>query len=137
PCMLLHDLGSFSDDPVLRERVNGIFNKDRHTFLVNAPGTGKTRLAFEGLCQNWGLYFTAAVDSSDLGSNDMNRILRNEVRWALRRPSRNDASRQTICRLFVQLLLSRLLVFHMFVQLAQNTGISEYHKKLWLIAQLR
>ncbi|KAJ6602767.1 hypothetical protein DFH09DRAFT_1069138 [Mycena vulgaris] len=137
PCILLQGLGNFSEDPVLDNRVKGIFKKEKHTFVVNASGTGKTRLAFEGLCQNWGFYFTAAVDSSNLGSLDLDRILQTELGYVFRRGPTQDEQSEAARRLLRKLLLSRLLVFHLFVQLASVGGISERHKKLWLIAQLR
>jgi hypothetical protein len=37
-------------------------------FLMNASGTGKTRLLLEGLCQNWGIYTTAGRDAQRIGS---------------------------------------------------------------------
>ncbi|KAJ6472328.1 hypothetical protein C8R47DRAFT_727063 [Mycena vitilis] len=140
PCILLHDLGNFSENPVLDQRVKGIFKRESHTFLMNASGTGKTRLAFEGLCQNWGFYFPAAMDSSSLGSVDLDRTLHNELNNAIKTPHFQeiaDKNIQSARRLFRQLLLSRMLVFDLFAQLAFEAGVSDRHKKLWLIAQLR
>ncbi|KAJ7162003.1 hypothetical protein C8R43DRAFT_919865 [Mycena crocata] len=137
PCMLLHNLGSFYEDPVLRKRVRGIFDREKHTFLVNASGTGKTRLTFEGLCQNWGFYFTAAVDSSNLGSKDLDRVLQTNLDFIMDSHSTSTAKLDAARKLFGRLLLSRLLVFHLFVQLAHAVGMSEHHKKMWLHAQLR
>ncbi|KAG5640723.1 hypothetical protein DXG03_007422 [Asterophora parasitica] len=80
PVMLLHNLGSFRDDPVLNERIRTIFRQGQNTyishietasfktnsplcrFLVNVSASGKTRLLYEGLCQHWGLYFTFHPD---------------------------------------------------------------------------
>ncbi|KAG6886922.1 hypothetical protein C0995_003205 [Termitomyces sp. Mi166 len=65
PRMLFHDLGGFQMDPTLSKRVSDLFHKHRNMFLVNASATGKTRLLYEGLCRNWGLYFTAHVDDEE------------------------------------------------------------------------
>ncbi|KAK0185735.1 hypothetical protein F5146DRAFT_1144243 [Armillaria mellea] len=40
-------------------------------FFDNGSASGKTLLLLEGLHQNWGLYFTATVDTSTLGSKDI------------------------------------------------------------------
>ncbi|KAG6829215.1 hypothetical protein H0H92_005280 [Tricholoma furcatifolium] len=45
--------------------VPGVVTMDLDSFLLNSSATGKTRLLFEGLCQNWGLYFTARSELRD------------------------------------------------------------------------
>ncbi|SJL07212.1 uncharacterized protein ARMOST_10555 [Armillaria ostoyae] len=71
PVLLLHDFGTFSSIPILNKRIACIYRSDKNSFFANASASGKTRLLLEGLQQNWGLYFTAAVDFSTLGSRDI------------------------------------------------------------------
>ncbi|KAK6991673.1 hypothetical protein R3P38DRAFT_2803704 [Favolaschia claudopus] len=66
PSLLFQDLGQFSENAVLAHRVDNIFSKGKHTFLVNTSGSGKTRLTFEGLCQHWGFYLVGAIDLNGL-----------------------------------------------------------------------
>ena len=44
-------------------------------FLVNTSGSGKTKLLFEGVFRNWVLYFSSAVDASNLGSTDIQDLI--------------------------------------------------------------
>ncbi|KAK7047592.1 hypothetical protein VNI00_006360 [Paramarasmius palmivorus] len=74
PPMLLHRLGSFKFNEESRKRKEDVFSGE-NTFLVNASGSGKTRLLFEGLCDEWGLYFTSHVDSGMLGSFDVQKTI--------------------------------------------------------------
>ncbi|KAG6893251.1 hypothetical protein C0992_010734, partial [Termitomyces sp. T32_za158] len=92
PSMLLHELGSFQNDPILSERVQRLFRKGHNTyvllraskalqglsdllascsFLVNASATGKTRLLYEGLCKHWGLYITCRADEGEARALDV------------------------------------------------------------------
>ncbi|KAJ6629887.1 hypothetical protein B0H10DRAFT_1212140 [Mycena sp. CBHHK59/15] len=149
PNVLVRGLGSFADDTILSSRVKNIFRKGQHTFLVNASGTGKTRLIFEGLCQNWGFYFVAVVDSMSTGSPDVFRVLKTYIPksrplsfWEyIPTPSFHDFPRRLadnkkkLHRYFRDVLLSRLLVFSVFLEHAHSVGICAQHKKLWLMVQ--
>lgn len=115
------------------------------SFLVNTSGSGKTRLLFEGLCRYWGIYFTAVVDTSNLGSNDITATYR---RPFLPLPPRSPGSsyispqvqvnQKTARRVYSEVLLARLLVFRLFASIASDEGeISEHHKQRWLLLQLR
>ncbi|KAJ7186512.1 hypothetical protein C8R46DRAFT_1184495 [Mycena filopes] len=70
PAVLIDRWGSFQDDHKLSNRVDHIFQKGATNILMNAAATGKTRLAFEGLCRHWGFYFPMNMDGNHLGSHD-------------------------------------------------------------------
>ncbi|KAF7299390.1 hypothetical protein MIND_00888400 [Mycena indigotica] len=133
--IILHDLGGFHHDEVLRERVSNIFTTT-NKFLVNASGTGKTRLCYEGLCSNWGFYLSGHIDDGRLGSYDLQLLLR-ECPTNLRD---KDVSQklQVMTNLFGAILLTRLLVFLMFLQEAavDEAEFSDETKKRWLTTQL-
>ncbi|EEB97323.1 hypothetical protein MPER_03383 [Moniliophthora perniciosa FA553] len=163
PAMLLHRLGSFSDDMDLRRRKEDIFS-GRNTcvllfsqftalqfftsFLVNTSGSGKTRLLFEGLCDHWGFYFTCHVDSGWLGSTDVEATVVNPlgtrsafVEFLSLLPEA-DAARaisaniQLARRHSSRILLARLLVFKTFLDCSRSHGYRE-ERKLWLHFQLQ
>ncbi|KAJ6602710.1 hypothetical protein DFH09DRAFT_1270572 [Mycena vulgaris] len=74
--LLVDGLGSFQLDSILRERIKGVFNRKRRgNLLVNVSGSGKTRITFEGLCEDWGFYFICATDSNRLGSSDLPTVI--------------------------------------------------------------
>ncbi|KAF7299279.1 hypothetical protein MIND_00876800 [Mycena indigotica] len=146
--IILHDLGGFQRHPVLANRVSRLFTP-KNKFLVNASGTGKTRLCYEGLCANWGLYFTFYVDSSRLGSFDMEFILDSVkadggFRWVrgLRAPDKAQViakNRNLVFRWFGVVLLSRLLAFQLFLETrthCDDNTLNTMHKMRWLEMQL-
>ncbi|KAJ7587997.1 hypothetical protein C8J56DRAFT_1079729 [Mycena floridula] len=146
PNLLVHmDLGGFRHDPRLNSRLENLLD-GTPTFLVNASGSGKTRLLYEGLCQNWGFYLTAVRDSSKLVSYDLKTF------WIAlsSRPTFFDSipfqplvnNNRRIARIayrrFSELLLARLLIFRVFVQEARRycETLCEEHKRRWLLVQL-
>ncbi|KAJ7030664.1 hypothetical protein C8F04DRAFT_1112758 [Mycena alexandri] len=147
PCVLLRDLGKFSEDAALAHRVNNIFVKGHHTFLVNTSGSGKTRLTFEGLCQHWGFYIAGAVDgSNNIGSGDLNQLLELHIsrqrttsyhpdalppQSSLNVAENINVTHQNLRRM----LLCRLLVFSMFADHIHAIGVTAAHKKIWLLVQ--
>ncbi|KAF7299273.1 hypothetical protein MIND_00876000 [Mycena indigotica] len=140
--IILHDLGGFEHDPPLRARVTRLFTP-RNKFLVNASGTGKTRLCYEGLCTNWGLYFTLHVDSGWLGSHDIQSKLEGLLEYHRNRHSIEDSQppEQTTLlasRWFGVLLLCRLLILQQFLEIVSSDagGIHTEHKLRWLELQL-
>ncbi|KAK7452133.1 hypothetical protein VKT23_012238 [Stygiomarasmius scandens] len=141
PSIILHELGSFRDDAVLQARLANIFHAE-HTFLVNCSGTGKTRLIFEGLCSNWGFYFICEPDSSRLGSSEIFDVIAGTLRKApgfrpfVKTTHESESNRRMAHRQFSEVLLSRLLIFKLFLKYAMQEGIVEDHKKRWLLAQL-
>ncbi|KAJ7152477.1 hypothetical protein C8R46DRAFT_1121324 [Mycena filopes] len=149
PSLLIHDLGAFETNDALRTRIRGIFRKHASTLLVNASGSGKTRLSLEGLCQRWGFYFTMTQDGNRLGSADSGDKFHDSLRRAAafeeELPSaassafpRALAGNVAIAeKRLGQVLLSRLSIFLMFSEIIHSDGITEAHKKKWLLLQLR
>ncbi|KAI3603985.1 hypothetical protein WG66_000777 [Moniliophthora roreri] len=148
PAMLLHQLGSFNAREDLKMRKDDIFDGS-HTFLVNTSGSGKTRLLFEGLCDEWGLYFTSHVDSGFLGSSDVESTiverLRRKADFVLSPSLLPEPDATRAIALNTQharshsscVLLARLLIFKLFLDCANELGISQELRKFWLHFQLR
>ncbi|KAH6879719.1 hypothetical protein BKA70DRAFT_1207313 [Coprinopsis sp. MPI-PUGE-AT-0042] len=151
PNILLHDLGTFQEDEVLLRRLQNIFMANNHTFLVNTSGSGKTRILLEGLCRHWGFYFTSLVDSSLLGSSDVENAISSHIPDSpgfranlppAGTPAYENAlrtNRQLASRVFRQVLLARLLIFDLFVETMSEHP--EQHPQLlkqrWLLLQLQ
>ena len=115
------------------------------SFLCNTSGSGKTRLLFEGLSLNWGLYFTARNGPDGVGSSDLDNVLTSLVDFrrltALTEENRDTAhayNQAVASRRFILLLYVRLLVFRVFLECASALpgGIVEEHKRRWLLVQL-
>ena len=115
------------------------------SFLCNTSGSGKTRILFEGLWCNWGLYFTACTKPDGVGSTDIEEIfksLKEGNRLEPLTPSNmKDAlaeNRKVTSRHFLLVLYVRLLVFGIFLECASRVpgGIKDEHKSLWLLIQL-
>ncbi|KAF7306404.1 hypothetical protein MIND_00431600 [Mycena indigotica] len=139
----MHNLGMFKQDPVLNERVERLFSPS-DKFFINASGTGKSRLCHEGLCSNWGLYFTFTLGHSKLGSHDFELAIQTHCGF---RGGFNDTElddqamreQNSACalRYFGAILLARLLVFQMFLETATSgEGLKAEHKARWLQTQL-
>ncbi|EAU81607.2 hypothetical protein CC1G_02623 [Coprinopsis cinerea okayama7 len=149
PNILLHDLGAFQEDKVLQDRLKNIFMANNHTFLVNTSGSGKTRILLEGLCQNWGFYFTSLVDSSLLGSTDVQNAISTHVPdtpgFRAELPPAGTKTyedslkrnRQIASRVFRQVLLARLLLFHLFVTTMDRSTPPQTLRERWLLLQLQ
>ncbi|KAJ6469556.1 hypothetical protein C8R47DRAFT_1150038 [Mycena vitilis] len=141
--IILHDLGGFKNDPVLNARTTEIFTR-QNKFLVNTSGSGKTRLLYEGLCLNWGLFFAFVVDSGHLGAGDIQKALKDMFKTALGFHKTPAAPAADIMKqnskyfsdIFSALLLARLLIFQVFLEVASASGLTEEHKKRWLMMQL-
>ncbi|KAJ3741654.1 hypothetical protein EV360DRAFT_57840, partial [Lentinula raphanica] len=114
----------------------------------NASGTGKTRLLYEGLCKHWGFYFTAAVDTSRLGSTDVQSDIKRRIEghpvfmsMARDRGSYSETLTSAIAtlahRCFSEILLARLLVFKSYLEIVTEGGIEDIHKTRWFLVQLQ
>ncbi|KAL1744399.1 hypothetical protein HDZ31DRAFT_38779 [Schizophyllum fasciatum] len=148
PALVLHDIGRMIDEDELGQRLSKIFNAGFDTFFVNVSGSGKTRLLYEGLSRNWGLYLTAKVDSSRLGSTSVDFVtcsglrLSNKLR-ALPHPSAPNymairrANMRILTHRYKDVLLSYALMMREFLQLACSTGLQDVHKARWLQCQLQ
>ncbi|KAJ7075265.1 hypothetical protein B0H15DRAFT_792090, partial [Mycena belliarum] len=153
PDMLLHDLGSFKMDPVLDAHLNEIFLKNatdatsQNILLLNAPGSGKTRVSLEGLCKHWGFYFTCQVDSLGHGSVDMQTTINVRIGkdpcFHTNLPTGSQerlAAHNTNCELaearLQEMLLARLIIFSLFCKIIGSCPTDD-HKRLWVILQIR
>ncbi|KAJ7753844.1 hypothetical protein B0H16DRAFT_1372898 [Mycena metata] len=149
PALLVHRLGEFYAEPDIRDRIRSIFVRGKDTFLVNTSGSGKTRLTFEGLCQDWGFYFSATDNASGYAAQDMTDILETRLPreprfvqdlspWTdFTRRLKSSDNQQIAAHHFNAVLLARLLMFQMFVELMYETGPTPEHKLRWLLFQLR
>ncbi|KAF7299382.1 hypothetical protein MIND_00887500 [Mycena indigotica] len=138
--IILHDLGGFSNDPILSARVSDIFSPT-NKFLVNASGTGKTRLCYEGLCTKWGFYVCVHNDEGRLGSYDVERLMRKcQEDFLLRiKSDEYDKKVERLAVSFRAILLARLLLFLVFLEaedVAELQGSHDHLKKRWLTMQL-
>lgn len=87
-------------------------------------GSGKTRLIFEGLCQNWGFYLTSAFDQRDssLGSSDLHTCIKERMLISeLPNPSHLQytntlAQNRAIAHARLnEALLARIIIFGLFI----------------------
>ncbi|KAF9262964.1 hypothetical protein L218DRAFT_866542 [Marasmius fiardii PR-910] len=148
PPMMLQALGSFATAWKFKRRMNNIFGGE-NIFLLNTSETGKTRILFEGLCHHWGFYFTSAIDTTYLGIHDLEIILKYDGNLrdeeGFISPSRHDPRSAELLernlsithRCFSATLLSRLLVFKLFLTVAVAHGLTEEYKMIWLKIQLQ
>ncbi|KAJ7633216.1 hypothetical protein FB45DRAFT_832699 [Roridomyces roridus] len=143
--LLLDDLGSLEADPILRERVHGLFNKDKlGNILVNVSASGKTRLSFEGLCQNWGFYFMCGMDTIRLESRDLPDTIDSISPGVEPLPDPGSPSfiavlekNRQLCREHANLvLLSHLLIYQAFVEASRLPGASGDPRQQCLLPQL-
>jgi hypothetical protein len=115
------------------------------SFFCNTSGSGKTRVIFEGLCLNWGLYFTACTQPEGIGSSDLENVLNMLAEYTRltklteeNRDTAHSTNRAVTSRRFFLLLYVRLFVFRVFLERAAALpgGIAEDHKRRWLLVQL-
>ncbi|KAG6814780.1 hypothetical protein H0H87_007458, partial [Tephrocybe sp. NHM501043] len=164
PSLLLHRLGEdsggfdFNVDPKSRKKnLDAIFIPwngnygTKHSVLFNTSGAGKTRLVFEGLCREWGFYFTCKREVSECGSADMQYVLQTphgylEACGTVKNPSseeESEANSDHARRCFNAVLTSRALVFYCLLtayEARYGTRHDNQHlstlKKTWLFLQL-
>ncbi|KAG5733550.1 hypothetical protein E4T56_gene17149, partial [Termitomyces sp. T112] len=148
PSMLFYDLGGFSNNPILDERVQTLFIKDQNTFLVNASATGKTRLLYEGLYRHWGIYITARADDQEARALEtaMGSYFGDEKGLVSFLPDASALGYRQLLhdnlgilnRRFSIVLLVHLLVFREFLNTARAESVidNENLRRLWLLAQL-
>ncbi|KAK7029502.1 hypothetical protein VNI00_014535 [Paramarasmius palmivorus] len=142
PNLLLHDLGCLPGySAAVSTTLTSLFETGCNWLLLNTSGSGKTRLLLEGLCLHWGLYFTCANDPS-IASNDLfNAMHRGFPQEGLITPLdlNNEPmiarNRDIAARKLSEVLLSRLIILHYFLSLAED--VIEVHKKRWLCLQVQ
>ncbi|KAJ6487604.1 hypothetical protein C8R45DRAFT_993734 [Mycena sanguinolenta] len=149
PWVITKDLGGFMDDPVLAARVENLFVRGKTTVLVNTSGSGKTRLTLEGLCHNWGFYFTIlSLGVMDLGSRDISGVVQDlndsgsgfvaNVDPSAHSTGILEHNHNLAEQLLGQTVLARLLIFRMFLDIIKEGGPVVAHDKMkWLILQMQ
>src|SRR6266550_2426874 len=154
PSVLLHNLGYFVEEPELQWRINDVFCPDtpKNAIFINTSGSGKTRLLLEGLCQHWGFYFTSFVDSSFLGSIDLQNAIQSTIPEDDQfcrdlSPAMSPVSNEEIAgRVFKRVFLARVLIFYLFVEAMKANGGSDNsltegefrdYRRKWLLLQLQ
>ncbi|EJD43858.1 hypothetical protein AURDEDRAFT_185422 [Auricularia subglabra TFB-10046 SS5] len=158
PDFLLYQLGCLERlDSTFPEKLDGVLSGNDHVYLSNASGTGKTRMSFEILARNWGIYLSCYVDytSDPYGSFDLSRAV-SEITGTRKLNSRFtpripvstrlsqtwkealDENRRIAHRYFRCLILARMLLFDVFLQLAAERCIPDHEARHhWLMIQLR
>lgn len=168
PDFLLYALENLgSHDPEFDARLRDFLSGDDHLcvfarpyafgsdcwirFLCNVSGSGKTRLLFEALCQEWGFYFVCgrSASSSPYGSSDLEYAIRNirqgpfeqllpEPTPRSRTGLTQDATNRRIVRLnTARIVLARLQVFRVFYNAIGSAEHVIDARKKWLLLQLR
>ena len=167
-------MGAFVHQEDLSKRLGNIFQPRSHTyvaitspttrltrlyrFLVNTSGSGKTRLLLEGLCANWGLYFTSDQDPSYIGSCDVKNGIEKYLP-ASRHFSPNlpppansghvnslEKNRAAATSIFQRILLARLIIFRLYLDVLQDHLLSDAgnpatvdylsHRQRWILLQI-
>ena len=101
--------------------------------LINASGSGKSRILLEGLCRHWGFYFVV-TGSSIVGSSDF------YATFSTINLKSTDAFSYPTERRLLQLLLARLLLLNLFIEVANcsRTGLQQKeHRRLWTLLQVQ
>ncbi|EJD35937.1 hypothetical protein AURDEDRAFT_188574 [Auricularia subglabra TFB-10046 SS5] len=155
PDLLLYALGNLETlDPDYPQRLADFTSGENHIYLCDASGTGKTRLLFETLAHQWGLYLTCSfsVPSDPYGSSDLSRALNALqtgmengmfIRQHITPSSRNgrtllQQNRDYASLVFRRILLGRLLVLDHFCSLVRELSIpDDVARRKWLLYQLR
>ncbi|EEB88227.1 hypothetical protein MPER_14059, partial [Moniliophthora perniciosa FA553] len=112
----------------------------------NTSRAGKTKLLFEGLCIHWGLYFPSRLDSSYLGGAELHDVIQKALNmtrgWTKyidpdseSRTASHEANVRIAHQKLSNALLSRLLIFKLFIRRAVTACIVHEHKKRWLELQ--
>jgi hypothetical protein len=110
--------------------------------LFNNSGSGKTRLCFEGLCYNWGLYISCRADKRPKqdGSDDFRKaveLIPSLSDWReVGEDSGHFISRaQAADRAFTMLLCSRVFVLKAFIDQIPRNACSQDARRRWILAQ--
>ncbi|KAG6847510.1 hypothetical protein H0H93_007661, partial [Arthromyces matolae] len=156
PCLILHELGQSIPGPfaqTLRDEPTDIFyatsTSVKDVILLNTSGSGKTRLVLEGLCRQWGFYFTCKRNPDEVGSSDIDSIIRPEgclerQGLTVELPTHPEvlktayrANKDISNRCFSAAMLARILVLSCFLRtwIGRSVDVSLL-KRQWLLLQL-
>ncbi|KAG8801183.1 hypothetical protein FRC17_006700, partial [Serendipita sp. 399] len=145
PHLLLHRLWDLSRDTTRTKLV-----ESSHVILCNASGTGKTRVLLEHLCRFYGFYFVAAKGTDQVGSSDLEYViktLRNyrEMKEIDRTQNpeviatTSASNEAVVAKRMKRILTARWIIFHTFLEqvAARNNGeLPEKTKYYWMLFQV-
>ncbi|KAF8521957.1 hypothetical protein BU17DRAFT_64682 [Hysterangium stoloniferum] len=131
PILLLHDLGNHPD----KGRIEKLFIRNT-VHLFGVSGSGKTRLALEGLCLNWGLYISCiSTRGSASGSKDFEVATEEMLPTLGTLPSLSFWSGATD-RVSAMLLCARIFILKQFVQHIPVNTDATLARRRWVLAQV-
>ncbi|EJD42051.1 hypothetical protein AURDEDRAFT_126677 [Auricularia subglabra TFB-10046 SS5] len=148
PDLILHGLGHLEDlDPSFDGRINQFTSGNHHLLLVNASGSGKTRLVLETLYRHWGFYFGADIDYTvnPYGSEDfpdlvsaLSDLAHVPLSPRAERLSLLERNQQFVDTHMRRVILARLLILDHYVTLAGQCGVGDADARAkWVWLQLR
>jgi hypothetical protein len=150
PSLLLHKLGD-TLDPNVDNLFNHFNTKEVLRILCNTSGSGKTRLLFEGLCQNWGFYFVAAQGNDHIGARDLEimiEMMSKTSGWISNIfvgrqqddiSNANTVNEEIADKRISKVILARWTVFRLFIEVAKelNGGaLADNIRTHWLLFQI-
>jgi len=107
--------------------------------LFGVSGSGKTRLALDGLCHNWGLYISCrSSPGSPSGSGDFAEatlIMQTMSSWRAREANPEKAA-EAANRTFAMLLCARFFVLKQLVQYLPRDTQPMVARRRWVFAQV-
>ena len=109
--------------------------------LFSVSGAGKTRLALDGLCQNWGLYISCRPARGPAsGSDDFNvatEILQEMSVWNnVKSPEDVRKNEQAANRTFTMLLCARIFILKQLLQSLPLLTDATTARRRWVLAQV-
>ncbi|GJJ67718.1 hypothetical protein EMPS_00064 [Entomortierella parvispora] len=100
--------------------------------VFGVSGCGKTRTMIEMLCKHWGFYFNGS--GTDWGSDDLLGFL-GLVRQEHRYRNQNEESNTHVHILTLALVLTRVMILHRCLDIAEREGTS-FTCKQWMLLQI-
>lgn len=149
PDLILYRLGHLGElDPAFDDRIREFTAGGHHTLLVNASGSGKTRLTLETLYRHWGFYLGCDIDYTvnPYGSEDFpNAVSDLDARMVnvplaprKERLSSLEQNQQLVALHVRQVMLARLLVLDHYLGLVEQYHVDDADARVkWLWLQLR
>ena len=114
-------------------------NHDVCSHLFNTSGSGKTRLALDGLCCHWGFYISCGNHrNATSGSHDFEtatRILPDMSGWNTGGEI-GDENARLAHHTFSMLLLARVYVFHHFLSALPLNESTHNARRRWVLLQI-
>jgi len=109
-----------------------------HLFAVS--GSGKTRLALEGLCLNWGFYISCGTDPQKVGSCDFHLatdLIKSRNNWdgASGSDPNNTKSVNVANHTFMMLICARIFVLKQLLQNLPSGANGTQARKRWVLIQ--